>query len=243
MGLFYLGAGTSPPRVPGPRSLAQSPIAASSSPSASTPLPWAIGAPGPRRPAQTRVLDARPESRGHTPPHPHPIPPRAADSPRRHVPQSRVGSVFPGPGLQLHPNLCTPARSHSLSAGSLCIRHPSRPPGHPLIPTVDAPTLPPQKKSLNDPDNHNGVITLLEPDIPGCEVKWALGSITRNKASRGDGIPAKLFQILKDDAVKVLYSICQQIWKTQQWPQDWKRCFHSNHKEGQCHRMFKLLYN
>ena len=78
------------------------------------------------------------------------------------------------------------------------------------------------KKGLNDPDNHNGVITYLHPDILECEVKWALGSITMNKASRGDGIPAKLFQILKDDAVKVLHSICQQIWKTQQWPQHWK---------------------
>ena len=79
------------------------------------------------------------------------------------------------------------------------------------------------QKSLHDPDNHNGVITLLEPDILACEVKWALGNITMNKASGGDGIPAELFQILKDDAVKVLHSICQQIWKTQQWPQDWKR--------------------
>ena len=78
------------------------------------------------------------------------------------------------------------------------------------------------KKDRHDPDNHNGVITSLEPDIQGCEVKWALGSITMNKASGGDGIP-ELFQILKDDAVKVLHSICQQIWKTQQWPQDWKR--------------------
>ena len=73
------------------------------------------------------------------------------------------------------------------------------------------------------PDNHDGVITHLEPDILECEVKWALGSITTNKASGGDGIPVELFQILKDDAVKVLHSICQQIWKTQQWPQDWKR--------------------
>ena len=72
-------------------------------------------------------------------------------------------------------------------------------------------------------DNHNGVVTHLEPDIPECEVKWALGSITTNKASGGDGIPAELFQILKADAVKVLPSICQQIWKAQQWPQDWKR--------------------
>ena len=79
------------------------------------------------------------------------------------------------------------------------------------------------KKDLHDPDNHDGVITHLEPDILECEVTWAWGSITTNKASGGDGIPGELFQILKDDAVKVLHSICQQIWKTQQWPQDWKR--------------------
>ena len=79
------------------------------------------------------------------------------------------------------------------------------------------------RKDLHDPDNHNGVITHLEPDILECEVKWALGSITTNKASGGDGIPVELFQLLKDDAVKVLCSIYQQIWKTQQWPQDWKR--------------------
>uniref|UniRef100_A0A8B9WEW7 RNA-directed DNA polymerase n=1 Tax=Bos mutus grunniens TaxID=30521 RepID=A0A8B9WEW7_BOSMU len=78
------------------------------------------------------------------------------------------------------------------------------------------------KKYLHDPDNHNGVITHLEPDILECEVKWALESITTNKASGGDGIPVELFQILKDDAVKVPHSICQQIWKPQQWPQDWK---------------------
>ena len=72
-------------------------------------------------------------------------------------------------------------------------------------------------------DNHDGMITHLEPDILECEIKWALGSITMNKASGGSGIPAELFQILKDDAVKVLHSICQQIWETQQWPQDWKR--------------------
>ena len=78
-------------------------------------------------------------------------------------------------------------------------------------------------KDLHDPDNHNGVITHIEPDILECEVKWALGSITTNKANGGDGIPVELFQILKDHAVKVLPSICQQIWKTQQWPQDWKR--------------------
>ena len=80
-----------------------------------------------------------------------------------------------------------------------------------------------QKKHLNDPDNHNGVITHSEPDILECEVKWALGSITTNKASGGEGISAELFKMLKDDAVKVLHSISQQIWKTQQWPQDWKR--------------------
>ena len=78
-------------------------------------------------------------------------------------------------------------------------------------------------KGLQDPDNHDGVITHLEPDILEWEVKWALESITTNKASGGDGIPVELFQILKDDAVKVLQSKCQQIWKTQQWPQDWKR--------------------
>ena len=79
------------------------------------------------------------------------------------------------------------------------------------------------KKDPDDLDNHNSVITHLEPDILECEVKWASGSITRNKASGGDGIPAELFQILTDDAVKVIHSICQEIWKTQQWPQDWKR--------------------
>ena len=79
------------------------------------------------------------------------------------------------------------------------------------------------KTDCHDPDNHDGVITHLEPEILECEVKWALGRITMNKASRGDGIPVELFQILKDEAVKVLHSICQQIWKTPQWPQDWKR--------------------
>ena len=79
------------------------------------------------------------------------------------------------------------------------------------------------KKDLHNSDDHDGVITHLEPDILECEVKWALGSIPTNKASGGDGIPVELFQILKDDAVKVLHSICQQIWKAQQWPQDWKR--------------------
>ena len=102
------------------------------------------------------------------------------------------------------------------------------------------------KKDLNDPDNHNSVITHLEPDILECEVKWALGSITTQKASRGDGILDELFQILKDDAVNVLYSICQQIWKTQQWPQFSKVVkvsFHSNPKEGRYQRMFKLPHN
>ena len=79
------------------------------------------------------------------------------------------------------------------------------------------------KKDLHDPDIHDSVITHLEPDILECEVKWALGSITMNKASEGDGIPVELFQILKDDAMKVLHSTCQQIWKTRQWPQNWKR--------------------
>ena len=79
------------------------------------------------------------------------------------------------------------------------------------------------KKDLHDPDNHDGVITHLESDILECEVKWALGSITTNKASGGDGIPVELFQILKDDAVKVLHSVGQQIWKTQEWSQGWKK--------------------
>ena len=79
------------------------------------------------------------------------------------------------------------------------------------------------KKGLNDLDNHDGVITYLEPDILDCKVKWVLGSLTTIKAKGGDRIPAELFQILKDDAVKVLHSICQQTWKTQQWPQEWKR--------------------
>ena len=79
------------------------------------------------------------------------------------------------------------------------------------------------KKDLYDQDNHDGVITHLEPDIPECEVKWALRSITMNKAGGGDGIPVEPFQILKDDAVKAMHSICQKIWKTQQWPQNWKR--------------------
>ena len=101
------------------------------------------------------------------------------------------------------------------------------------------------KKDLHDPDNHDGVITDLEPDNLECEVKWALESITMNKASGGDRIPVDLFQILKDDAVKVLHSICQQIWKTQQWPQNFleKVSFHSNPKERQCQRMLKLPHN
>ena len=97
------------------------------------------------------------------------------------------------------------------------------------------------RKDLHDPDNHDGVITLLEPDILECEVKWALGSITTDKASGSDGIPVKLFQILKDDAVKVLHSICQQIWKTQQWPQDWKWSvfilIQKEHNAKQCSNM------
>ena len=79
------------------------------------------------------------------------------------------------------------------------------------------------KKDLHNPGKHDGVITHLESDIPECEVRWALGSIPMNKASGGDGIPVVLLQILREDAVKVLHSICQQIWKTQQWPQNWKR--------------------
>ena len=100
------------------------------------------------------------------------------------------------------------------------------------------------KKDLHNPDNHDGVITHLEPDILECEVKWALRSITMNKASGGDGIPVELFQILKDDAVKVLLSIFQLIRKTQQWPQDWNRSvFISNPKERQCQRKLKLPHN
>ena len=99
------------------------------------------------------------------------------------------------------------------------------------------------QKNLHDQDNHDGVITHLEPDILECEVKWALESITMNKASGGDGIPVELFHILKNDAVKVLHSIGQQIWKTQQWPQLEKVSFHSNPKERQCQRILKLLHN
>ena len=97
------------------------------------------------------------------------------------------------------------------------------------------------KKYLHDPGNHDDVITHLEPDILECEVKWALESITINKASGGDGIPVELFQILKDDAVKVLHSICQQIWKTQQVATGLEKVsFHFNSKERQCQRMLKL---
>ena len=103
------------------------------------------------------------------------------------------------------------------------------------------------KKDLCDPNNYDGVITHLEPDILECEVKWALGSITTNKASGGNGIPAELFQVLKDDVVKVLHLICQQIWKTQQWPQDGKRSVfipipkNGNVKEGLNYRTIALI--
>ena len=96
------------------------------------------------------------------------------------------------------------------------------------------------QKDLHDPDNHDGVITHLEPDILECEVKWALGRITMNKASGGDGIPVELFQILKDDAVKVLNSICQQIWNSAVATGLEKVSFHSNPKERQCQRTFRL---
>ena len=104
------------------------------------------------------------------------------------------------------------------------------------------------KKGLNDPDNHDSVITHLETDILECEVKWALESITMNKASEGDGISTELFQILKDDAVKVLHSICQHIWKTQQWPQAWKKSVfipipkNSNTKECSNYHTIQLIY-
>ena len=103
------------------------------------------------------------------------------------------------------------------------------------------------KKDLHDPDNHDDVITDLEPDILECEVKWALGSITMNKASGGDDIPVELFQILKDDVVKVLHSVCQQIWKTQQWSQGWKKSVFipipkkGNAKEGSNYRTIALI--
>ena len=96
------------------------------------------------------------------------------------------------------------------------------------------------KKDLQDQDNHCGVITHLEPDILECEVKWALESITLNKASSSDGIPVELYQILKDDAVKVLHLICQQVWKTQQCPQDWKCQFSFKSQERQCQIMLNL---
>ena len=100
------------------------------------------------------------------------------------------------------------------------------------------------KRDLHDPDNHDGVITHLEADILECEVKWALGSITINKASGGDGIPIELFEILKDDAVEVLYSTCPKIWKTQPVATGLEEVsFHSNPKERQCQRMFKLPHN
>ena len=97
------------------------------------------------------------------------------------------------------------------------------------------------KIDLHDPDIHDAVITQLESNILECEVKWAIGSITMNKSSAGDGISVELFQILKDDAVKVLHATCQQIWKTQQWPQDCKKsAFIPNPKKSKCQRMFKL---
>ena len=99
------------------------------------------------------------------------------------------------------------------------------------------------KKDLHDPDNHDGVITHLEPDILECEVKWALGSITTNTASGGDGIPVELVQILKDDVVKVLHSICQQMENSAVATGLEKVSFHSNPKERQCQRMLKLLHN
>ena len=100
------------------------------------------------------------------------------------------------------------------------------------------------KKDLHNPDNHDGMITHLESDILECKVKWSLGSTATSKASGGDGIPLEVFQILKDDVVKVMHSISQKIWKTQQWPTEMgKVSFHSNPKERQCQRMFKLPHN
>ena len=101
----------------------------------------------------------------------------------------------------------------------------------------------PYKKDLHDPDNHDGAVTHLKPDILECEVNWTLGSITTNKASGGDGIPVELVEFLKDDAVKVLHSICQQIWKTQVATGLEKVHFHSSPKERQCQRMLKLPHN
>ena len=108
---------------------------------------------------------------------------------------------------------------------------------------LDLPAVQVTLKSLlhHDPDNHDGVITHLEPDILECEVKWALGNITTNKASGGNGIPAEPFQILKDDTVKVLHSICQQIWKTEQWPQDWKRSEQNDQTNTQMHSSHTLV--
>ena len=99
------------------------------------------------------------------------------------------------------------------------------------------------KKDLHDPDNHDGVITHLEPDNLGCELKWALGSSTMNKASEGDGIPVELFQILKDDAVKVLHSICQRIWKLSSAHRTAKGQFSFQSLRKQCQRIFKLTHN
>ena len=99
------------------------------------------------------------------------------------------------------------------------------------------------KKDLHDPGDHDAVITHLEPDILESEVRWALGSITTNKTNGGDEIPVELFQILKDDAVKGLHSICQQMWKTQQWPRTGKVSFHSNPNERKCQRMLKLPHS
>ena len=100
------------------------------------------------------------------------------------------------------------------------------------------------EKDPHDPDNRDGMITHLESDILECKVKWSLGSTTTSKASGGDGIPLEVFQILKDDVVKVMHSISQKIWKTQQWPTEMgKVSFHSNPKERQCQRMFKLPHN
>ena len=99
------------------------------------------------------------------------------------------------------------------------------------------------KKDLHDAVDHDGVITHLEPDILECEVKWAFGSITKNKATGGVGIPVELFQILKDDAVKVVHSICQQIWKTQQGPQGWKRSVFTQYQRKAIQRLFKLPHN
>ena len=122
-------------------------------------------------------------------------------------------SGLPFPSPEDLPNPGIEPGSWALEADALT----SEPPGMPEY------TEELYKKDLHDPDSHEDVITNLEPDILECEVKWALENITTNKASGGDGIPDELFQILKDDAVKVPHSICQQIWKTQQWPQDWKR--------------------